>query len=162
MAKALILPALLVAALTAGCSLPPPKDYIGYVHQYQISQTQIVSPSLWVSREEAGVLRGRAYGEPLELRVEGNLIKGSRGVMPIELHVSREGNAVVARGIYGGHLKDLAICVPAGDTLAPPGEVTGFSSATPCLRDSTDTVAKMFEQLGDTETMAMLVAVYSG
>jgi hypothetical protein len=161
MAKALTISALLVAALSARCSMPLPKDYIGPVHQYQISQTQIVSPSTWLSRED-GVLRGRVYGEPIEIRVEGNLIKGSRGVMPIDLHVSREGRAIVARGIYGGHLKEFAICAPEGDRVAAPGEVQAFSGRRECLSDSQETTEKMLDQLGDTEAMAMLVVVYSG
>lgn len=170
MAKLLLVPALLMAALSTGCRLAPPKDFIGYVdhlgfqgqhlQQYQITESQVVSPNVQLSREEDGVLRGWADGAPVELRVEGNLIKGARSGQPIELHVSREGNAVVARGMFGGSLADLAVCAPASDALAPTGKVKSFSGQTPCFAGNAVTTGKMLAKLGDATTMAMLVAIY--
>ena len=159
----------LLGTLAAGCELAPPKDLIGYLNlhtvrdqhgeQYQITANALVSPTLQLSREE-GILRGWTAGESIEMRAEGNVIKGARGSMPIELHVSREGNAVVARGIYGGRLADLAVCASSSDPAAAEGEVQAFAGARPCLLDNTKTVVSMLKVLGDTEAMAMLVAAY--
>jgi hypothetical protein len=161
--------AALLGTLAAGCELAPPKDLVGYLNlhlnyhehgeQVQITENALVSPNTQLSREE-GVLRGWTYGQPLEMRVEGNVIKGSRGPTPIELHVSREGNAVVARGMYGGHIADLAMCAPAAAQTAAVGEVKAFAGERPCILENTATVVKMFNKLGDTEAMAMLVAAY--
>ncbi|MEP7119917.1 MAG: hypothetical protein ABJE95_03360 [Byssovorax sp.] len=161
--------AALLGTLAAGCELAPPKDLVGYLNlhlnyhehgvQYQITESGIVSPNTQLSREE-GVLRGWTFGQPIEMRVEGNVIKGSRGPVPIELHVSREGNAVVARGMYGGHLADLAMCAPSADRTAAEGEVKSFAGDRPCILENTATVVKMFRVLGDSEAMAMLVAAY--
>jgi hypothetical protein len=161
--------AALLGSFAAGCQLAPPKDLVGYLNlhpdyhehgvQYQVTENALISPETQLSREE-GVFRGWSYGQPLEMRVEGSVIKGSRGPTPIELHVSREGNAVVARGMYGGHLADLAMCAPSADATAAAGEVKAFSGARPCILENTATVVKMFKQLGDAEAMAMLVAAY--
>jgi hypothetical protein len=167
--RKLLIPALLLGTLTAGCELAPPKDLVGYLNlhpvhnqhgeQFQITKNALVSPNIQLSREE-GTLRGWTYGEPLEMRVEGNVIKGARGPMPIELHVSREGSAVVARGMYGGRLADLAMCASSSDSVAAAGEVNAFSGARPCILENTATVVKMLKELGDAEAMAMLVAAY--
>ena len=161
--------AALLGSLAAGCELAPPKDLVGYLNlhpvhnlhgeQFQITANALVSPNIQLSREE-GILRGWAYGEPIEMRVEGSVIKGSRGPMPIELHVSREGHAVVARGMYGGHLADLAMCASSADPVAAEGEVKALAGARPCVLENTATVVKMLKVLGDTEAMAMLVAAY--
>jgi hypothetical protein len=164
-----VLLAVLLGTLAAGCELAPPKDLVGYLNlhpvfnqhgeQFQVTASTLVSPNIQLSREE-GTLRGWTYGEPIEMRVEGDVIKGSRGSMPIELHVSREGNAVVARGIYGGRLADLAMCASSSDSAAAAGEVKAFSGARPCILENTATVVKMLKELGDAESMAMLVAAY--
>jgi hypothetical protein len=164
-----LLIASLLGTLAAGCELAPPKDLVGYLNlhpvfnqhgeQYQVTQSALVSPNVQLSRED-GILRGWTYGEPIEMRAEGNLIKGSRGSMPIELHVSREGNAVVARGIYGGRLADLAMCASSSDAMAREGEVKAIAGERPCILENTATVVKMLKTLGDAESMAMLVAAY--
>lgn len=158
----------LAFAFAGGCTLPPPKDFIGYLNlhsagsphgdQLQVTASGLVSPDVNISREQGG-LRGWARGKEIELRIEGDLIKGSRGSMPIEMHVSREGNALVARGLYGGGLADLAICVPPSDSAVAP-KVRAFQGPRPCLVDNAVTVAKMVAQLGDAEAMAMLVTAY--
>ncbi len=164
-----LLIAALLGALAAGCELAPPKDLVGYLNlhlvhnqhgeQFQITESAVVSPNIQLSRE-GDTLRGWAYGEPVELRVEGNVIKGSRGTMPVELHVVREGDAVVARGMYGGRLTDLAMCTSQSDATTAGGEVTAIAGARPCIPENHATVVKMLTKLGDAETMAMLVAAY--
>jgi hypothetical protein len=161
--------AAILGTLGAGCELAPPKDLVGYLNlhpflnqhgeQFQVTETALISPNTQLSRED-GVLRGWTYGEPLELRVEGNVIKGSRGPMPVELHVSREGDAVVARGMYGGRLADLAMCSSSSEPTTAPGEVQALNGKRVCILDNTKTVVKMLKSLGDTQAMAMLVAAY--
>ncbi len=164
-----IINAALLGTLLAGCQLAPPKDLVGYLNlhpflnqhgeQFQVTETALVSPNTQLSREE-GVLRGWTYGEPLELRVEGDVIKGSRGPMPVELHVAREGDAVVARGMYGGRLADLAMCSSSSEPTTAPGEVESLNGKRVCILDNTKTVVRMFKQMGDAPAMAMLVAAY--
>ena len=170
MAKTLLVSVLFVAAFTAACSLPPPKDFLGYVNhhgfqgraiqQYQISESQIVSPNVQLSWESDGVLRGWLDGSTAELRVAGSTIKGFRGGGVIDLYVTREGNAVVARGMYAGGIADMAVCARPSDPTAAPGEVKPFAGERPCLADNAVTIGKMFEKLGDTRAMAMIMAVY--
>jgi hypothetical protein len=96
------------------------------------------------------------------MRVEGSTIKGFRGGEMIDLRVSREGGAVVARGIYGGGLARMAVCAPGTDTdaAATQGVKEAFFKPS-CFADNAVTLGKMFEKLGDTDTMAMLVAAYA-
>lgn len=74
--------------------------------------------------------------------------------------VSREGDAVVARGMYGRRLADLAMCVSSSDALAATPDVKPLSGTRTCILDNTKTVVKMLKELGDGESMAMLVAAY--
>lgn len=167
--KKIYLLAALFGPLVTGCQLEPPKDLIGYLNvhtmlnlhgeQVQITSSGVVSPELQLSREE-GTFRGWSHGQPIEMRVEGSVIKGSRGGVPIELHVAREGDAVVARGMYGSALADLAMCASASDPVAAPGEVKALSGTRPCILENRRTVVKMLKELGDEESMAMLVAAY--
>jgi hypothetical protein len=52
------------------------------------------------------------------------------------------------------------MCAPAADQTAAAGEVKAFAGERPCILENTATVVKMFEKLGDTRAMAMLVAAY--
>jgi hypothetical protein len=161
-------PLALLAFAVSGCTLPPPQDFIGYLSlhsagaphgdQLQVTASGLISPDVNLSREP-GAFRGWAKGSEVELRIEGDVIKGSRGSMPVELHVSREGNALVARGLYGGRLTDLAVCVPPSADAAAP-RVTSLQGPRPCIADNAVTVARMVATLGDAPAMAMLVTAY--
>lgn len=160
---------LFVGLASLGCTLPPPKDFIGYVNlhsalnphgdQIQVLESGLVSPTVQLSREPGG-FRGWANGQQIEMRIEGDTVKGTRGSQPIELHVTREGPALVSRGLYGGRLTELSFCVPPKGAPAGDMKVTGIQGDRQCLVDNAPTVAKMVATLGDTSAMAMLVAIY--
>jgi hypothetical protein len=106
--------------------------------EYKITPDTIADSHVSVSRVENGKLfRGfvRGSNEEVEARIEGDMIKGTRGSMPINVKVEQTGNEIVARGYYGG--KQTAIHIlhePTGscafrfDEREAPGEASTCTS----------------------------------
>jgi hypothetical protein len=98
------------AALAAGCV--EERGPVGHLSipgsrhtDYRITPDGISDARVSVSRVEDGhTFRGYNSGlrAEIELRVEGDMLKGSRANIPVNIKVVQTGNEIVATGFYGG------------------------------------------------------------
>lgn len=191
---------LLASALVTGCAATPqPKaagddDFLGYISYNRggrrvpvvdvtrVTTRELVSPDLQVSRVNDG-FRGVAGRAIIELRPEGDKVLGNRGGLPIALHLTHEGDLLLARGLYGGQLVELRF---PRETPAPAPRRTAdgklvrttaessspeMIAAHPVVLNSpgmaiggrdtaNETVARMFSRLPENEAVALLAVVY--
>jgi hypothetical protein len=104
------------AFLALGCAHHPESD--GPQALKVTSSNQVVEVNLsgnsWtgstaqISRVGDG-LRGRIFGQPIEMHWTAERIDGSVGGTRIDLVLQKEGDGWVARGLYGGKLGSLTI-----------------------------------------------------
>lgn len=170
-----LLASLAAAALVLGCEpattahSPGGDKLLGYLEIYtprrafdvlKVTPDELVGPDVQVYRE-GEEFRGRVKDQPIEMRLEKTKVTGSRGGLPIDLHLTHAHGALVVRGLYGGRLTYLKISKHGvGDCAAPaPDEVRDEESA-PCVSKSAETIEKMLQVLGDDGTAAFLAAAH--
>jgi hypothetical protein len=163
-----------VAALTiTGCEPPGPAVApIGYLQlstprrpfdTLKVSPTELVSPDVQLYKVDDG-FRGTVKGQPIDIAiVSKGRLKGSRGGLPIDMHVNHDAESIVARGLFGGRLVSIRFsklgigsCGPAQLQAQEEGEGAGD----PCNTSQAALVGKMIEQLGEDQTAAYLATAY--
>ena len=120
-----LLPALL--AVAAACAAnhaavepAPAEAATGYFNlrtpstllEVRVTPEALTGPTVQVQRTEDG-LRGFAFNQTVDLRMEKNKVVGFIGSQPVELFLTTEGDKLILRGLYAGTLGRLEIG-PAG------------------------------------------------
>jgi hypothetical protein len=122
------------------------RDYItirspGSSVQMRVTADRIHGPEADIARVPEGY-RGQVRNNVIiELRFEGNNIRGSRGGAPIDLRLESSGDTLVVRGLYAGRLSWLEVG-PAAlrgrfgdcayDTRAAPLEGVSYKGMVSC------------------------------
>ena len=108
-------PTLVILGLLAGSTAlaQQPTQYLGLrtpANDFTVRVTEdgLSSPQFQLGLDEEG-LRGRAFGYPVNISLEDGQVGGIYGAGPVNLKVKKEGDALEARGTFGGQLTNFKV-----------------------------------------------------
>jgi hypothetical protein len=137
----------------------------GGVSEARLTQSEMLGPDVQVQVSSSG-LRGMAFNRPVDVTWKGDELTGIIGRAPVQLSVKREGEEIVAHGLYEGRLSDFRMSRRSMDgsigscgySLKGSGtEYQGFRSCSQSAEGPTAVrVPAAFWEMPDAEKIALL------
>ncbi len=137
----------------------------GGVLEAKLTQSELLGPDVQVKVSSSG-LRGTAFNRPVDVSWKGDELTGLIGRAPVQLSVKREGEQIVAHGLYGGRLSNFRVSRQGmegtigscGYSLKGSGtEYQGFRGCSQSVQSPTTVrIPPAFWEMPDAEKIALL------
>lgn len=155
-----------VAALASACATD--NSPVGHIRipgsrgtEFAVSHNRLSNERISLSRvDQTSTFRGLIDQQyEVELRVEGDGVKGERGSTPVDIKLEKQPNGFVARGSYGSQMVTVHLIKEQAGACA--FRFTEASNASTCASEPQAVpLPPEFMSLSDAEQAAFLAVVF--